>query len=139
MRTPPALLVITVLLCPVNDAAAQQAAAAKSAAGTLELMKSVIIPASDVVFSVGKEAPKNDRDWIAVQDGAAKLIAAAKLLTTQAPATNGANWVRHTKAMAAAAETAGKAAMAKNVDAVLDAGDGLYSTCEDCHKQYMKK
>jgi hypothetical protein len=41
--------------------------------------------------------------------------------------------------MADAAAVAGKAAKARNVDAVLDAGDVLYTTCEDCHRQYVRK
>jgi cytochrome c556 len=41
--------------------------------------------------------------------------------------------------MADAAAVAGKAAKEKNVDAVLDASDVLYTTCEDCHRQYVKK
>src|SRR5476649_1254497 len=98
------------------------AAAQQPVRGALELMKSTIIPASDVVFAVGNAAPKNDREWATVESGAAKLIDAAKTLTTQAPASNGANWIRFSKAMSDAAATAGKAAKAKNADAVLDAG-----------------
>jgi hypothetical protein len=60
-------------------------------------------------------------------------------LEAEAPATGGANWTRLAKAMADAAGVAGKAAKARNVDAVLDAGDVLYTTCEDCHRQYVKK
>jgi hypothetical protein len=105
----------------------------------LGLMKAVVIPASDAVFVVGKAAPKNDKDWVAVESGAAKLIEAGKTLADEAPATGGANWIRLSKAMADAAAVAGKAAKEKNVDAVLDASDVLYTTCEDCHRQYVKK
>lgn len=138
MKTAHALLVVAALLFWANGAMAQQATA-KPAGGALELMKSVIIPASDAVFGVGKQAPKSDQDWAAVRDNAARLSDAAKPLTLQAPSAGGANWARHSKAMGDAADAAIKAASAKNVDAVLDAGDALYSACEDCHKQYMKK
>jgi hypothetical protein len=99
----------------------------------------VVIPASDAVFVVGKAAPKNDKEWAAVEGGAAKLIDAGKVLADEAPASDGANWTRLAKAMADAAAVAGRAAKEKNVDAVLDAGDVLYTTCEDCHRQYVKK
>ncbi len=105
----------------------------------LGLMKSVVIPASDAVFAVGKAPPKNDREWAAVESGAAKLIDAGKALADEAPATGGANWVKLSNALADAAAVAGKAAKEKNADAVLDAGDVLYTTCEDCHRQYVKK
>ena len=105
----------------------------------LGLMKSMVIPASDAVFAVGKAAPKNEREWAAVESGAAKLIDAGKALADEAPASGGDNWIRLSKALADAAAVAGKAARGKNVDAVLDAGDVLYTTCEDCHRQYVKK
>ena len=105
----------------------------------LGLMKSVVIPASDAVFAVGKAAPKSDREWAAVENGAARLIDAGNTLADDAPAADGANWMKLSKAMSEAASVAAKAAKAKNVDAVLDAGDLLYTTCEDCHRQYVKK
>ena len=139
MRVVPVFLAIAVLLLLANRGTAQQPSGPKPAAGVLELMKSVVIPASDTVFGVGKAAPKIDKEWAAVQDGAARLSDAAKQMMRQAPSTNGANWVKYSKAMSDAADSAAKAAKAKNVDAVLDSGDVLYGTCEDCHKQYMKK
>lgn len=139
MRVVPALVAVAVLLSVANAAAAQQPPDSKPAASVLELMKAVVIPASDSVFGVGKAAPKNDKDWTAVQDSAAKLTDAANLLMRQAPSSGDASWVKYSKAMSDAAETAGRAARAKNIDAVLDAGDVLYGTCDDCHKRYMKK
>jgi hypothetical protein len=129
------LMLVAVVPVLMHVAAAQQ----QSAANPLDLMKSVIIPASTAVFEVSNAAPKNDREWAAVEGGAAKLIDAAKVLAQQAPAAGGANWTRLSKAMSDAAATAGKAAKARNADAVVDAGDVLYTTCEDCHKQYMKR
>jgi hypothetical protein len=134
MRTGITRIFVAVLLLLAPFVLAQQ-----PAARVLGLMKSVVIPASDAVFVVGKAAPKNDREWAAVESGAAKLIDAAKALATEAPATGGANWIRLANAMSDAAVVAGKAAKEKNVDAVLDAGDVLYTTCEDCHRQYVKK
>ena len=139
MKAVPALMLITALLLLANATAAQQPSGSKPAAGVSGLMKSVVIPESNAVFGVGKAAPKNDQDWTAVRDSASKLADAAKLLMLQAPAAGGANWVKYSKAMSDAAAAAVKAATGKNVDAVLDAGDVLYSSCEDCHKQYMKK
>jgi hypothetical protein len=128
------------LVCGVIAGAllAHWALAQEATPRALGLMKSVIIPASDAVFGVGKTAPKNDREWAAVENGAAKLIDAGKTLAGEAPASDGA-WTKLSNAMADAASAAGKAAKEKNVDAVLDAGDVLYTTCEDCHRQYLKK
>jgi hypothetical protein len=105
----------------------------------LGLMKAVIIPASDAVFVVGKAPPKTEREWASVASGASRLVDAGKVLANEAPAAGNADWVRLANAMADAAAIAGKAVKEKNVDAVLDAGDVLYTTCEDCHRQYVKK
>ena len=104
----------------------------------LQLMKSTVVPASDTVFAVGKRAPDTPQEWGAVENGAARLIDAAKSLAAQPPPAAGGNWEKYSKAMSDGASTALKAAQARNVDAVLDAGDVLYTSCEDCHRQYMK-
>jgi hypothetical protein len=134
MRIVSACVSIVVLFLSAHFALAQE-----TPVRVLGLMKSAVIPASDAVFAVGKAAPKNDTEWAAVERGAARLVEAAKALTTEAPATGGANWVRFANEMSEAALTVGKAAKAKNVDAVLDAGDALYTTCDGCHRQYFKK
>ena len=105
----------------------------------LGLMKAVIIPASDAVFVVGKAPPKSEREWAAVASGASRLVDAGKVLANEAPLEGTADWIRLANAMADAAAVAGKAAREKNVDAALDAGDVLYTTCEDCHRQFVKK
>ena len=118
---------------------AHLALAQDSPVRVLGIMKAVVSPASDVVFSVGKAQPKSEREWAEVENAAAKLIDADKTLATEAPAANGANWTRLSGAMAHAAAVARKAARERNVDAVLDAGDVLFTTCEDCHREYIKK
>lgn len=110
-----------------------------AARSTLDLMKAMVIPQSDIVFAVGKAAPKSDADLAAVLQSTSRLTGAAKTLATQAPAANGAGWLRFSQAMGDAAARAGAAARSKTVDVVLDAGDALYETCAGCHKLYMKK
>jgi cytochrome c556 len=127
-----ALVLATIVLAGVSQAQ-------ESASSVLNLMKSIVIPQSDAIFSVGKTVPANDKDWAALQQSANRLTEAAKTLSAQAPAANGVNWLKFSQAMGDAAGQAGAAAKSKNVDAILDAGDVLYESCEGCHKQYMKK
>jgi cytochrome c556 len=47
--------------------------------------------------------------------------------------------MKFSRALINAGETAAKAAKAKNVDAVSDAGNDVYETCDGCHKQYLKR
>lgn len=103
------------------------------------LMKDVIVPASDGIFVVGKAAPKRDADWMAVQQAAEKIAAAAKPLSVFAPPNAKPDWVRFASGMGNAARAAANAAREKNPDHVMDAGDELYDTCEGCHKVYLKR
>jgi len=103
------------------------------------LMKSVVIPQSDIVFAVGKKAPANDREWSQIAQRAAKLTEAAKALSARAPASNAESWRKASQGMADAAVRVGAGAKSKNADAVLDAGDLLYESCEGCHRQHLRK
>jgi cytochrome c556 len=134
MRTKSVLVLLTAAMLLAGVSQAQD-----SASSVLNLMKSIVIPQSDIIFAVGKAAPRSDQEWAAVQQSAGRLTEAAKTLSAQAPATNGANWLKFSQSMGDAVNRASAAANAKNVDAVLDAGDVLYESCEGCHKQYMKK
>ena len=120
-------------------AAVAGVALAQQVPGAMDLMTSTIIPASNVVFAVGKKAPATNAEWDAVQKSAANLIDAARRLESIAPADNSAAWQRFAKEMAGAARKSGDAAKARDVDAVLDAGDALYESCADCHRIFLKK
>ena len=135
MRLVPAIAIFASFVFLTPATIAQQTAPADAKT----MMKSVVIPASDTVFAVGKAVPKSEQEWAAIRDAAAKLGDAGRQFASQAPAGNGADWTRFAKAMADAAASAGRAAQAKNVDAVLDAGDALYESCEGCHQRFMKK
>ena len=103
------------------------------------LMKSVVIPQSDIVFAVGKKAPANNNEWSKVAQSAAQLTEAAKSLAARTPAANAESWRKASQAMTDAAGRVGVAANLKNADAVLDAGDSLYESCEGCHRLHLRK
>jgi hypothetical protein len=124
---------VAIVLCT------QYAPAQEPLLRVLGIMKAVVIPASDALFAAGKAPPKSEREWAAVESGASRLIDAGKTLAGEAPAIGTAEWMRLSNAMAEAAVVAGSAAKNRNIDAVLDAGDVLYATCEDCHRLYLKK
>jgi cytochrome c556 len=46
--------------------------------------------------------------------------------------------MKFSREMLDAGEAALKAARAKNANAISEAGDRVYGSCESCHKQYMK-
>ena len=105
----------------------------------LKLVKSVIIPDSNIVFSVSNKAPKTDAEWAAVLKSAEKLVAGAQQLMPMGPDTGREPWVQFTQSLGASARKAAAAAKARNADAVVAAGDEMFEVCENCHRMYMKK
>lgn len=105
----------------------------------LKLMNTTVIPASNIVFSVGKQAPKTEAEWAAVQKSAESLVGAARQLLPMGPDNGREEWAKFSDALGAGARKAADAAKARNLDATQDAGDEMYESCEGCHRRYMKK
>jgi hypothetical protein len=104
-----------------------------------ELMTEIVIPTSDVLFEVGSKPPADDKAWTAVERAAMMLAESGNLLMIGDRAKHEPSWMDYSRAMTEAGEAALKAARKKNVDEVLAAGDKVYTTCENCHNQYMDK
>jgi cytochrome c556 len=87
-------------------------------------------------------APKNDADWVELEDHAIQLAAAGTLI--QLPGTGvsdgvwakAENWQNNAKALAEAGRAAHTAAKARNLEALVAANGQLVATCEGCHKQF---
>ena len=105
-----------------------------------ELMEAMIIPASNVIFDVGANAPKDAKQWAAVKNNGIILAEAGNLLMLATRPKDSANWMKYSKQMHDAGVAAMKAADAKNVDSLTDkVSDDLLSSCSSCHDQYMIK
>ena len=127
-----ALSVVLGILCVCGAAPAQFPHA-------LKFMGATVMSNSNIVFSVGKQAPKTDVEQVAVLSSAANLSAGAPKLMPMGPDTGREAWVTFTDALGVGSREAVAAAKARNVDAVLSAGDAIYKACEGCHAAYMKK
>lgn len=132
---------------PANAQARLQAASEKAAAepflfipvaNVYQLMKAIIIPASDAVWNVAAEEPKDDQEWAAVQHSALTLAEAGNLLMIGSRAKDQGNWIKAAQAMINDATVIFRAAEARNVAALNEAGDKLVGTCANCHRQYKQ-
>jgi cytochrome c556 len=121
---------------PRAAARAAPAASVKGVATPMQIMKTMTIPFSDVVFMAGSEPPKDQKGWTNVQEQAIALAEAGNLLMVGGR-SKGPEWMRMARAQVDAAEAAAKAAAAKNGDRLSTAADTLYETCANCHKKYM--
>jgi len=102
-------------------------------------MQEITVPASNAVFAVAGEAPKNDAEWKTVRTNALALVESGQWLLDNAPTADSQIWRKATKNLADAAKAAALAAKAKDTDNVSVAGNTLYEACESCHASYLKK
>jgi hypothetical protein len=104
-----------------------------------QVMVTMTVPASDAIFSAAWEPPKDDEQWVAVRTSAMMLAASGNVLTTGGRAKDNTTWMEMAREMVKQAEATLKAVEARNGDALAQAGDDVYLTCEACHARYMDK
>jgi cytochrome c553 len=103
---------------------------------TLQLMKAMVIPSSDIIFKISNDAPKNDKDWAVIQNNALLLAESGNLLMMSGRAKDNGEWMKDSRALVDAGSAAFKAANAKDINALGDISDDILTTCETCHKKY---
>ncbi len=130
------------------------------------LMRGVLYPAANVVFSAQSDNPADVRfvpgqdpsmatnplassfgGWQAVENAALALAESANLLLI--PGRNCANgvpvpidnpdWSRFVQQLRDAGMKAYQAAQSKNQDKMVDAADTLSASCANCHKKWREK
>jgi hypothetical protein len=117
--------------------AAPAAPAVEHIATTKQVMLGLTIPASDVLFQISNAAPKDDAGWDRIVGTAAMLAESGNLLLTGPRDLKQPEWTQLAQAMVARAKDAMAAAGKHDVEAVLDAGNGIYESCENCHNKFM--
>jgi hypothetical protein len=170
------LAVIVLGVCPANHSSAQSptsggrgpgrgTAPAYQPEATLgQLMKGILYPASNVIFSAQSDNPANaptPKDpsvatdplqnsygkWEAVENSSLAIAEAANLLMIPGrKCSNGkpvplgnANWAVFVQGVRDAGMKAYKAAQSKDQDKILDAADTMTTACANCHDKYREK
>ena len=141
------------------------AARAQQVHGTLlQVMRGVLFPNSNVLFSAQTVDPasvKKDADptssvnplagayggWEAIENSGIAMAEAANLLTIPGrvcgngkpvPVQN-ADWQRFVQGLRDAGMATYKAGQSKNMDMVIDAADKVTTACMNCHEVYREK
>ena len=129
-------------------------------ANMLQLMRGVLYPASNVIFTVQSDDPDTFKPglrpstssdpltsayggWAAVENAGLALAESANLLIIPRPCGNGkpapvqaADWQMWVQELREASMGVYKAGQAKNDDVVLEAADALATACLHCHAKY---
>jgi cytochrome c556 len=104
-----------------------------------DVMVKIVEPTSNAVFYIGRQPPKNDDEWKALQGQALTLSEIATSLMTPARAKDKQQWLQDAKLLLDASNAAYAAANAKNAAALEELNDQLYTACTTCHEHYMPK
>jgi cytochrome c556 len=134
------MILITVLLglCIASISESQDADTAENASeAVMQVMVETITPATDTLW--GADDPQTDEEWQVLDDAAVTVIDAFERLKEGGAGPNDNTWASDAKYLAyideeiTASNTARAAIASKNIDALFEAGDALYSPCENCH------
>ena len=99
-------------------------------------MVDIIYPTSDAIFYIEREPPKTNVDWERVRLNALALAESANLLMMPGRARDNEKWMEDAKLMLDAGATAYKAALAKDLDALVALNEPLVNACVTCHRDY---
>ena len=113
-----------------------------------QIMAGIVMPSAAKVWDsvstivdkngVQENVPKTDEEWAVVGASAAALIESANLLTIGNRAVDQGDWVKMAKAMADASQIALKATQDKKPEGILEAGEAINQTCDNCHQKYQR-
>lgn len=136
---------MTVLLLAAAATIAQEDGAKHPAFTPLvsikELMEKTITPATNTLWNAF-EPPTEEAQWLALEEAAVTLLAAASSVAAGGTGPMDGEWARqpgwqaYNRVMIDAGRAALEAIRARDHDALLEAGDVLYPPCEGCHLQF---
>jgi hypothetical protein len=147
-----------------RGAAAAAPRAQQVHANLLQVMRGILFPNSNVIFSAQTQDPgtvKKDADgtssvnplagvyggWQAIENSGLAIAESANLLTIPgracsnrkpAPVQN-ADWQQFVRGLRDAGMAAYKAGQSKNMDMVIEAADTMTTACMNCHDVYREK
>ena len=115
-----------------------QAQDAAQPVGTMaDLMTSMVYPAAnDLLVSIARGGPGNDKEWMAVQRSAVLLGESGNVLMMRGRARDQGEWIADAKMLVDAGTAAYRAARMKDVNALTAVEASINASCVSCHKQY---
>jgi len=142
------LVALLLAVAAIAQAPLHQAPPHQAQLGDLkQVMRGLLLPNANIIFSVQLKAPKNDMDWQTVDNAAIKIEEAADLILMpgrlrsngQPVPVQAADYVKFAKALVPAGRDCLKAAQKKSRDIVGDCTDRLSQVCDNCHNVYRDK
>jgi cytochrome c556 len=116
--------------------------------GTLkQVMRSVPLPSSNIIFDVQKTAPKDEDEWKTVENASIAISESPNLILIPGRlGDNGkpvplqaADFQKFAQGLVAAGQACYEAAKSRSQDKVSDCTDGLSVACANCHDVYRDR
>jgi hypothetical protein len=130
-------------------AATQSASSTVPVATTRQIMLAITRPASDAIFQavqtnvtqkgVEEIFPKTDDEWALLGAQAGALAESGNLIMAEGRAVDRGDWIKMSQAMIDAAKQTLQAVEKKSPDAVLDSGEKVNTSCDNCHQRYRRQ
>ena len=108
----------------------------KPVATMRELMLKIVYPYSDAIFYVEREAPKNVGEWMTLETKTLTLAELGNLMMSPGRAYNQDQWMKDAQLLVNVANSAYKAAQARNLQGLVDLNAELYESCQSCHEHF---
>ena len=131
-----------------STAAAQSPSRTPKPYGNLkQVMRSVALPNSNIIFAIQENPPKTDIDWqnlanasIAIEELENLIMIPGRIRSNGQPVpVQAADYAKFAAALVPAGRDCLKAALGKSPDAVANCTDSLSDACDNCHKVYRDK
>ena len=109
-----------------------------------QVMRSVALPNSDIIFGLQSKPPKSDLEWqivvnaaVAIEETSNLIMIPGRIRSNGQPVpVQAADYAKFAAALAPAGRECMKAALIKNHDAIGNCTDTLSQACDNCHKVY---
>lgn len=132
------VLLFVGLMLTAAGAAMTQAQDAAQPVGTMgDLMTSMVYPAAnDLLLSIARGGPRDDKEWMAAQRNAVLLGESGNVLMMRGRARDQGEWMKDAKMLVDAGAAAYRAARARDTNALAAVDASINASCVSCHKQY---
>jgi hypothetical protein len=132
MRSAASLIVAAVLPAVV----AAQAPPPAGPRTMSDIMVKVLYPTADAIFYIETRTPTDEAAWTLLQQQTRQLSEAAVELTIPRWARAREQWLADAKLLVDASGAAAAAASRRDVKALVELNDALYTSCVQCHQHY---
>lgn len=106
---------------------------AQATASMADFMTRIVQPTSDAVFYISRTPPADDAAWRELENKTLMLAESANLLLIAGYRQDTEQWLQDSLLMRDASVRAWKAAQARDLDALVELNNDLYTSCENCH------